>query len=456
MKKALLLAGAAICFFLSMQAQDYTTPGTGTVYSFEALSSIPGSGVTLTDGIYVVNGKVTIAENDAFVIDSGAEIRFGDEAELVVNGKADLRAESPTLLGGLSGTTSCYGMNMQSGEVTEVSNLTFEEVGLRGGSSAGMHVNNCKFLHHNGTTSAALFLGGDGASFEIIGCEFENCQKAAIGGAANYLCPVTIQDCVFRKNSQANGNIPQLNLTGAETITIKNCVVEGDSTLNMVGGIAVANWFGTAGINVCIEDCEISDNRYGITTMGVMDVVIKNNQIVNNKFESNPNNGGSGISLYDPYYKQNAVITGNRIERSLWGITVIGCSEVNLGKTTVDTDASDYNPGGNVFIDNGNNGTLYDIYNNSSNTVYAQGNFWNVASQDSVSIETVVYHKNDNPTLGEVIYMPAGDVQGVRDVPGVGNGRDKMYNLLGMPVDEKMAAPQQKQIIISNGRKEVR
>ena len=112
MKKALLLAGAAICFFLSMQAQDYTTPGTGTVYSFEALSSIPGSGVTLTDGIYVVNGKVTIAENDAFVIDSGAEIRFGDEAELVVNGKADLRAESPTLLGGLSGTTSCYGMNM--------------------------------------------------------------------------------------------------------------------------------------------------------------------------------------------------------------------------------------------------------------------------------------------------------------------------------------------------------
>ena len=131
-------------------------------------------------------------------------------------------------------------------------------------------------------------------------------------------------------------------------------------------------------------------------------------------------------------------------------------SEVNLGKTTVDTDASDYNPGGNVFIDNGNNGTLYDIYNNSSNTVYAQGNFWNVASQDSVSIETVVYHKNDNPTLGEVIYMPAGDVQGVRDVPGVGNGHAKMYNLQGMPVDEKMAAPQQKQIIISNGRKEVR
>ena len=232
--------------------------------------------------------------------------------------------------------------------------------------------------------------------------------------------------------------------------------MEGDSTLNMVGGIAVANWFGTAGINVSIEDCEISDNRYGITTMGVMDVVIKNNQIVNNKFESNPNNGGSGISLYDPYYKQNAVITGNRIERSLWGITVIGCSEVNLGKTTVDADASDYNPGGNVFIDNGNNGTLYDIYNNSSNTVYAQGNFWNVASQDSVSIETVVYHKNDNPTLGEVIYMPAGDVQGVRDVPSVGNGRAKMYNLQGMPVDEKMAAPQQKQIIISNGRKEVR
>jgi len=48
---------------------------------------------------------------------------------------------------------------------------------------------------------------------------------------------------------------------------------------------------------------------------------------------------------------------------------------------------------------------LYDLYNNSPNTIYAQGNTWNVTIQDSISIEEVIYHKNDDPTLGEVIYM---------------------------------------------------
>ena len=112
--------------------------------------------------------------------------------------------------------------------------------------------------------------------------------------------------------------------------------------------------------------------------------------------------------------KQTAYISGNHIEGNLWGITVIGCGEVNIGKTKVSTEAADYKPGRNVFVNNGNNGLLYDIYNNSTNTVYAQGNIWNVENQDRESIEKVVFHKNDNPSLGEVIFMPAGDPAGIK------------------------------------------
>lgn len=90
---------------------------------------------------------------------------------------------------------------------------------------------------------------------------------------------------------------------------------------------------------------------------------------------------------------------------NLWGITIVSGGNVNIGKLCVDSTDSEFNPGLNVFVNNGNNGILYDLYNNSPNTIYAQGNTWNVEVQDSVSIEEVIYHKNDDPNLGEVIFM---------------------------------------------------
>lgn len=148
-----------------------------------------------------------------------------------------------------------------------------------------------------------------------------------------------------------------------------------------------------------------------------MSITIKDNTLTDNKYEENPMNGGSGISLYDPYQLTTAMISGNRIEGSLWGVTVIGCKDVNLGRTDVGTDDENYNAGGNTFKDNGNGGELYDLYNNSANTVYAQNNTWNVSSQTQEEIETVIVHKADDATLGEVIYWPAANgASGVESV----------------------------------------
>ena len=144
-------------------------------------------------------------------------------------------------------------------------------------------------------------------------------------------------------------------------------------------------------------------------------------------------NGGSGINIYDPYKTQTTTITGNYIENNLWGITIIGGKNVNVGKTE-DKDAEDYNPGLNVFLNNGFDGTPYDLYNNSTITVYAQGNYWkSVATQDRESIETVVFHKNDNAALGEVIFMPAldSDPTAIANTTITANGTTEIYTLNG-------------------------
>ena len=226
-----------------------------------------------------------------------------------------------------------------------------------------------------------------------------------------------MDNCNFYDNNTANSDQPQVNVTvgGDNDIVIRNSTFTGNKR-NMVGAIAVANMQNIAGSNnVLIENCKIRDHRYGITTNGALNAVIKDNQIISNKYETNAMNGGSGIRINDSDYQQTAVITGNHIEDNLWGITIIGGKNINCGKTG-DPSAEDYNPGGNVFVDNGNNGKLFDLYNNGTSTVYAQGNKWNVAEQTAEEIEKVVFHKTDDASLGEVIYMPPMGDGGIESV----------------------------------------
>ena len=437
----------------AVTAEDFQTNGKNNTYNFQTLAGIENSGVFKSGNTYVVKGTCTISQGDHFKIDEGAVVAFTDNARLVIQGTADLTTSLPTTLTKYGGASSCIGISVQNDAVTEVKNLNFEYVGLQGNTSAGMNVRSCHFSNHNGSISAALSLGADGATFHITDCTFDHCQKAAIGGAANYSCPTTIERCTFTHNSQANGNVPQLNLTAASHVTVSECTVEGDPSLTMVGGIAIANWFGYSGMKATVDHCLIKDNRYGITTMGIMDVDIIGNELIGNNHETNPDNGGSGISLYDPYLQQKAVITANRIEGNLWGITVIGCGDVNIGKTEVAEDADDYNPGMNVFKDNGNRDVLYDIYNNSTNKVYAQGNLWNVAQQDEKSIEEVVFHKNDNPSLGEVVFMPAGDPSAIHSAQAQRPADTRIFNIQGVQVGTGSYEALPRGLYIVNGKK---
>ena len=105
-------------------------------------------------------------------------------------------------------------------------------------------------------------------------------------------------------------------------------------------------------------------------------------------------------------------------------------------------------------MNNGNNGELYDLYNNSANTVYAQGNRWNVSEQTQEQIETVIYHKHDNSSLGEVIYWPAATTTNIGDMSEEERSVEgNCYDLQGRKVTKQLKT---KGIYIVNGKKVVR
>ncbi|MBQ9668356.1 MAG: right-handed parallel beta-helix repeat-containing protein [Prevotella sp.] len=459
--KTLKTALLSVALMAATSAGAYKTAGDGTTYSLETLSAIEDANiyryVDEDDGevIYQIYDSDTIAAGDRFVMDDGVTVQFDDDVQLVIEGEADFNLTKGSLFDSAYDDADyvrpvgIYVNSMQA-ELT-FANCQFYYVGLRASAASRVTVSHCDFYNNNGAIGqAALIMSTGDAAFSIDGCTFEGNAKAAISSAANYFTPVSITNCTFRRNGQNNGNTPQLNLTVSEQVSIEGCTIEGDPTKTMVGGIGISNFYALDGTHVTIRNCDIRDNRYGIGLTGTSDIRIENNRLVDNCHETNPMNGGSGISLYDPYRNTTAVIAGNHIEGSLWGVTVIGCKDVNLGQPTA-TDIQ--SPGGNTFKDNGNGGQLYDLYNNSDLTIYAQNNTWNVSEQTEAQIETVIFHKNDDARLGQVIFMPAaGTTDGISTATAEPAENGRSYTTGG----RQASRTARHSLMISNGKKTIR
>ena len=443
---------------------QFTTAGNGTTYNIHTLAGIDGTGIVACEvsenvpPTYQLTQSITIANGDKFVMDNGIDLFFNKDVTLTIEGEADFNLTNGSSFD--SATDDEEPLNaavrIAGTTTTQFNKCTFYEVGLQLMSEGATHVNRCSFYCHDGSSAAALYFISAGAASTIENCYFEWCAKAAIGSAANASQPLTIKNCTFEMNSAANNNVPQINITAANPLTIEGCVINGNSVNNMVGGIGISN-FMSYDADITVSNCEIRNNRYGIGLVGpAASIRIKDCTLVNNCYETNPMNGGSGISLYDPYQQTKAVISGNHIEGSLWGVTIIGCKDVNLGCLE---EGENYNPGGNVFKDNGNNGELYDLYNNSTLTVYAQNNTWNVSEQTEEQIESVIFHKNDKSSLGEVIFMPAANTTGIDFVQRSTNNVQRIYDLQGRKINSQFSilnSQLKKGLYIVNGKKVVR
>lgn len=438
MKKKILfiLFGAMMSLFAT--ADGFVTSGDGTTWTIRKLLEEGSSVGVTTNGDVVMINDITIAEADSFAIEPGDDLCMVDNVRLTILGGCSLDAGDEGAVFRAWGTMP-YGLWIEGKNRVKMHNVTFRGAGVSAHVVDGMDITNCSFIEHNAVSASyALSMGPDESSYYVSECRFYNCQRAAIGSGANIRVSMTVENCTFESNGVSNGNYPQLNLTVGKEVIIRGNEIHGDRTHTMVGGLVVANLMGFDGTyNTLIENNVFEDNRFGLATYVGQNAVIRGNMIRNNNTEVNPMNGGSGINIYDPYMIQTTRIEDNWIEGNLWGITVVGGAEVNIGKTD-DPNADDYNPGNNTFYNNGFDGVVYDLYNNSSNTVFAQGNYWKTAiTQDEEGIENVIFHQKDDARLGEVIFTnwKTEDATAVKSVDVKGSP-SAIYNMNGIRVSE--------------------
>ena len=450
----MLLAAMAV----GAMAQAFVSDGTGNVYTFNALSQIDGTGVTLQDdGSYLVSADFTIAEGDVLQLQNNDIIKMADGVRITIDGDADFApADTAVVTRDVEGSNPKGFWMMGDNGNANLKNVTFEYVGITfGGINSSLHADNCTFTLANKSTSSsgAISFNASCDNNIIENCRFIENYYNAIGNGATNPVGIIIRNCLFWHNVTANRNKPQINLTvggGYDVLIADNEIIGGQFTLS--GGIALSNMMGLSqtGTNI-IENNYIADNRYGITTISGVDAYIINNTMIDNHYETNPNNGGSCISVYDTGSTSNIYIEGNWMEGGFWGITIVtGAPNVNVGKVE-DPNAEDYNPGNNTFVNNGFSGALYDLFNNGTGTVWAQGNTWNVAEQTEEAIEEVIYHQVDDPSKGLVIFMPAHQENptGVDEVQVIQQADGRYYNLMGVPSE----TPEAPGIYIHNGKK---
>lgn len=403
-------------------AAEYVAPVSVAPYTMSALAKVAASGVTeIEPGVYAMAKDVTISAGNTFSLSGTKTIKMADGVRLTINCSPDLQPASRVTITRASDQDKPQGIVIDYDATAiepnvKASNIDFEYVALRNSGSTGLDVDNCSFSYANGALNsvAALSIGNTNVTYNVTNCRFTQCTVPAIAGAANYYCGLNIKGCTFTDNNSSNTNKPQLNLTvgGSLPVVIDDCVFEGAGR-DKVGAIGVGNLLAANADNkVYISNCDIRDHRYGITGTGPMYMEIRDCVIVDNNHETNPMQGGSGISLAGYNYGLDAVVSGCHIENSLWGITLVQCRNVTLGE--VGNPAS---PGNNVFVNNGNGGVPYDLYNNGTTDVMAQNNTWSVPEQTEANIETVIFHKPDNDKLGLVTFMPAKDKAGINGIP---------------------------------------
>lgn len=441
-----------------------------------------GTGVAVVDGAYVINLPASLPDgvsglgydndnivltktyftiNGDLIISEGETLLFGGSATMEINGNLTINGAT---IGAAEGSEAkAKGFRIyKEGMSATITNSTFNYVGINYGNGTEegcLTATNCIFNNHNSKGGNAVINFTSLSKGNLVqDCEFNDPTLSAVASGANVACGITIKDNVINKPTASNRLYPGINMsaTGPYDIVIDGNEVHGAAAETRSGGIALSCLLGNppTGIlyvtNNFVEDCS-----YGITLTGPGNVLMTDNTVLNNKYIANPNNGGSGLNITCNSTGEGiiamAYMRRNHIEGNLWGVTVIGNVFIDAGSIDIYDDKEDlFSPGLNVFVNNGNGDPFvqYDWYNNTANTSYAQGNTWSVEVQDAEHIAEVIVDKADNPSLGEVIYMPAGSQTAINTINVDNNGSTQRYNILGQPVDSNYRG-----IVIEKGKK---
>jgi len=393
---SLLIIFTTLCAF-----GQWVSPGNGICYTLDSLSIIAPEAVSSPQsGMFHINQNLTFSVGDTLKLDASVQrVTVSDGVTIVVEGAffADRRQNRIPFAGDSTGT-QFFKLQLEDASTANLSGIHFQygqQILLSTNSSALF--DSCEF---SGFSNAVInFMNCDPI---IQNSYFHHNAKAAITSAVNMNGSPKILNNVFYNNDLSNANVPQINLGpgSTDTIVISGNVIEGVAQ-SMSGGIGIMN-MGNTQTNLNITGNEITHNRYGYTQNGInIYANIQDNLIYDNILETNPNNGGSGISIYGSNTTCQAKIRNNIIYGNLWGITAIYNHNIDMGT------ASD--PGGNVLYNNGNSDVEYELYNNSSCNMSAVGNYW--GNNEVSHAEDVIFHQPDNSSYGMVTFEPILEIE---------------------------------------------
>lgn len=411
MRKIALLIAFSIGLWSMLNAQ-WVSPGNGTTYTLDDLVEI---GCVLHDdanATYNITTDITISATDQLNI----SIENAPTALLFNEDDLTLTIKGSMVVVGMEQSSYFIGMPVyaQHGHIrfedaSAPSHFTFCDIF----SLSGIQIINsevvferCQIAYFDAysQSSAVNFMNCDPV---FTGCTFFLNQGAALSSPVNGQGSPQLTNCIISYNVRNNSNQPQINLGpgSQDTIRIVGCHIAG-SGQEKSGGISIADLMGTGDTKILLKDNLIGNHRYGYNQQGYrLSSTIIGNSFIDNNLETNPMNGGSGISIYGMDENNKAVLRNNIITGNLWGITVINAADVDMGME------DDW--GYNQIYDNGNSGVIYDLYNNSVCDIMAIGNDW--GTSEAQVIEGHIVHQHDDPSLGLVNYTPFIDHDGVSE-----------------------------------------
>lgn len=406
--KNILLALCLLAGF-SLSAQ-YTTPNTGVMWSWSDLV-VNSDGVVTSIGTdeYLVSEDLTIAPDDQFFQTTAATVYFAPDVLVTVEGVFFSLVNS---IFTKSEDEPFAGFRLENGSFFTLGNCTMSGSGGIKSLTENIELVESTFTENVLIQNTGSFLSLSHGDPTIGSCTFSYNEGAAIGSAANSEVAPSILDCTFLHNNVENSNRPHINLgpSGESgTTAIIDCSIEGGNS-DQSGGIAISSFFGVPG-DVEIIGNYIANNRYGIAIIGNnMTAVISGNEIADNNIQGDPEIGGSGVN-FNATATSSAVMYDNDIQGNLWGVTIIGEFDVNLGENTTES------PGGNLIVNNTNNGQEYSIYNNGPLDIMAINNCLSLEGTEE-AFEANVFHDTDDGILGTVTYWPglASCVVGIDEI----------------------------------------
>lgn len=407
MKKVITFFALVLSVFSSYA--DYTTPNTSVSWNLNDLVTNSGGVVTFSGGNYFVNSNLTVAASDTIKILSNATVKLAYNSAFNIRGTIIINPPDSVKFTSIDTTQKFTEMRMDTSSSSQLKKLIFEY------SLNGLRIFDCSPLISNciirfncigniSTTAPAINLFRSNAV--ISNCQIYRNYKVAIGGGSNIANAPQILFNNIYENNFANANASQINLgaSGSSTTVIRGNTITGLFT--NAGGIATLP---SGTLSIVIENNIIKKNRYGIAIQSSGNAIIRNNIIDSNNIQGIPNLGGSGINFLGSGV--TAQVSKNSIRGNLWGITIQSSAKPVMGNlSNPDTNYI----GMNYIYGNKNNDTIYDLYNNTADSIKAENNFWGTGNLDT--IEAHIFHKTDNPALGFVDYMPVYIPVGIQPV----------------------------------------